>query len=296
MPLPLRLPTQLLDGRGEQLPDVVVSDHELFRALAGERNSFLPLLMVNYYYATDDNWSPTAEDGVRVLATLRNGAPLVVERPFGKGHVVVHLTKLSPTQTALGSWSNWSVNPVFPVLANELASYLSARDESEWLLDVGDALTVTVDELDTSLGPLSEKWRFVIPDRALGRKELPIEASRLEHTLAASIDNASTSGVYEVRIPTLQGEEQTSRYAVNVDAAEGDLALLPRDEIERRLEGARIQFHYADQLGVGEQRIAGFRMGGPLLGLILALLVGEQLLAYTANYHAQKPLGKGGRG
>ena len=50
-PVPLKLPTQLLDDHGDGAPDVSVADHRLFRALAGERNSFLPLVMINYYYA-----------------------------------------------------------------------------------------------------------------------------------------------------------------------------------------------------------------------------------------------------
>lgn len=302
-PLPLKLPTQLLDSRGEQVPDVAVGDSELFRALAGERNSFLPLLMVDYYYATPlasplpkgegTGGGPPAPDDVRVLATLRNGAPLVVERAVGKGRVVAHLTKLSPTETALGPWSNWSVNPVFPVLANELCSYLSMRAESTWLRAVGEELAVTVDENDAASGQLSPQWRFVIPDRTLGRNELPIEASQLDGTLSATLSELTTSGVYELRIPTAGGDELSRLYAVNVDAAEGDLAIASREEIERLLEGARFEFHYADQLDAGEQRIAGFRMSGPLLALIVGLLLVEQLLGCAASYHAPVVKGRG---
>ena len=61
-----------------------------------------------------------------MIARLRNNEPLVVEKQFGKGRVVAQLTKLSSGDTPLGRWTNWSLNPAFPVLANELVSYLAA--------------------------------------------------------------------------------------------------------------------------------------------------------------------------
>ena len=60
-PVPLRLPTQLLDRSGESAPDVEVTDDPLFRVLSGRRNSLLPLVMVDYYYAVPDDWSPPAD-------------------------------------------------------------------------------------------------------------------------------------------------------------------------------------------------------------------------------------------
>ena len=57
-PTPLTLPTQLLDRRREETPDVVVGDHSLFRAFAGRRNGFLPLVAVDYYYAVPNDWTP----------------------------------------------------------------------------------------------------------------------------------------------------------------------------------------------------------------------------------------------
>ena len=42
LPVPLTMPTQLLDSRHESTPDVDVSDHALFRALAGRRGRLRP--------------------------------------------------------------------------------------------------------------------------------------------------------------------------------------------------------------------------------------------------------------
>ena len=107
-------------------PDVRSREHPLFQVLAGRRNGFLPLLMVDYYYALADDWPPPNDGTTNVIARLRNNAPLVIEKKFGKGRVVAQLTKLSSGDTPLGRWTNWSLNPAFPVLANELVGYLSA--------------------------------------------------------------------------------------------------------------------------------------------------------------------------
>ena len=84
-PAPLKLPTQLLDRAGEATPDVEVTQHPLFQVLAGRRNGFLPLLMVDYFYALEDDWQPPADGSAQVIARLRNNAPLVIEKKFGKG-------------------------------------------------------------------------------------------------------------------------------------------------------------------------------------------------------------------
>ena len=77
------------------------------------------------------DWTPPTDGSVNVLARLRNDAPLVVEKQFGNGRVVAQLTKLSTGDTPLGRWTNWSLNPVFPVLANELVAYLSAGQKND---------------------------------------------------------------------------------------------------------------------------------------------------------------------
>ena len=74
MPVPIKRPTQLLDDLQEAAPDVEVTDHPLFRVLAGRRNGFLPLLLVDYYYAIEDGWTPPEDGSTQVIASLRNRA------------------------------------------------------------------------------------------------------------------------------------------------------------------------------------------------------------------------------
>jgi hypothetical protein len=280
-PVPLKLPTQLLDESDSGVPDLAVSDHPLFRVLAGRRNGFLPLVMVDYYYAVEDDWDPTAQPTTHIIARLRNSEPLVVEKRFGDGRVVAQLTKLSSGDTPLGRWTNWSLNPVFPVLANELVNYLSAGRQEDALYHVGDDLFVAVDERK-----YEPSVRFRLPASGTARTEVPVDATSSSGQLSATLEDVATSGVYEAQLQPRDAAPESQRFAVNVSTGEGDLAIVPREELARQLAGVDYVLHDAADMTLDSQQLAGFKMGDALLGAIIVMLLGEQLLAYLASFHA----------
>jgi hypothetical protein len=289
-PAPLKLPTQLMDQPGEATPDLEVTQHPLFQVLAGRRNDFLPLVMVDYYYAVAEDWAPTDNDAVRVLARLRNSAPLVIEKTFGKGRVVAQLTKLSSGDTTLGRWSNWSVNPAFPVLANELVSYLAATRQIDPLNKVGDDLVVSAEE-----GKYEPTFRFALPSQGSSpRAEVPVDATPSQGRLTAKLPDVAVSGIYQVRLQPLEGDVENRDFAVNVAPNEGDLAVESPAELTRQLAGVEFTLHDAADMALGSQQLAGFRMGDALLGLLVIALVAEQLFAYMASFHVT-PLRGGSR-
>ena len=108
-----------------------VTQHPLFQVLAGTTQRFSAardgrlLLRAAKTIGAADRWHRA-----RSSPGCATTQPLVVEKKFGKGRVVAQLTKLSSGDTPLGRWSNWSLNPAFPVLANELVSYLARRTRS----------------------------------------------------------------------------------------------------------------------------------------------------------------------
>jgi hypothetical protein len=285
-PVPLKLPTQLVDRSGTTEPDLEVTTHPLFQVLAGRRNSFLPLVLVDYYYAIDKDWTPT--DGVNVIARLRNGEPLVVEKKFGKGRVIAQLTKLSSADTKLGRWSNWSVNRAFPVLANELISYLASSRQIDRLHRIGDDLVVTAPE-----GTYEPLMQFVVPGDGSSRGEVSVNATIVDGRLTAKLDDVMTSGIYEVLLQPAQGEAETRAYAVNVPPSEGDLGLVERSGLAQQLAGVDFQFHDAADMALDSQQLAGFHMSDALLAALVAMLLAEQFLAYRASYHATPLQGAG---
>ena len=281
-PLPLALPTQLLDSRHDTGPDVSVTDHPLFAALAGRRNGFLPLVMVDYYYAVAADWTLPADGSTDVLATLRNDAPLVVERRFGRGRVVAQLTKLSTGDTPLGRWTNWSLNPIFPVLANELAGYLSANRRQDAVYRVGDDLVVSVPEAD-----YQPEMRFLLPADGNVRAEVPVDATVERGQLTARLEGVATSGIYEVELQRLDGERERRAFAFNVPVGEGDLQLVSREELSRQLAGVEFELHDAAHMTVDQQQLAGLQLGDALLVTLVVTLLVEQMLAYVASFHVR---------
>jgi hypothetical protein len=280
-PAALKLPTQLLDRHDEELPDLEVTDHPLFRVLARRRNGFMPLVLVDYYYAVEDEWQPPENAATHVIARLRNNSPLVVEKRFGTGRVVAHLTKLSSGDTPLGRWTNWSLNPVFPVLVNELVSYLAAGRQSDPLHEVGDDLVVSLDQekYETTI-------RFRLPAQGTARAEVPVDAIPSNGQLSAKLEDVAASGVYEAQVQPRDGNLQSRQLAVNVPVGEGDLALAPRHALTRQLAGVNYVFHDAADMTLDSKQLAGFQMGDALLVGIIVMLLAEQVLAYLASFHA----------
>jgi hypothetical protein len=277
LPLPIDVPTQLLSDGDETTADVSVVDHPVFRVFAGQRNSFLSVAQVNFYFGTQ----PTSEEpnpDVRMLAKLHNDAPFVVEKKFGEGTVVVQMAKLSPANTSLGVWSNWSLNPVFPVVANELAGYLTANQRKSDLEEVGNELRFDLAEEDYDpevlvRSPNTTGEITVTPQLEAG--EYKVDGGR-----------GNVSGIWQFELKPREQAASNRFLAVNVAPGEGDLHHLDRGDVANELEGIDYRYSLASQITAPNDQLAGFRLGDTALLLLVAALMFEQWLAYKASYHA----------
>jgi hypothetical protein len=209
-----------------------------------------------------------------VIARLRNGAPLVVERSFGKGRVAAFLTTAAPT------WNNWARNPSFVVAMQDLLAYLTNRPAAAGARLVGGPL-----EVPFPAAQYQRQVRFATPmDDATPTVDA---AATPDGQWLATFPRTDRAGVYEARLTNkITGKTESRRWAVNVDAAEGDLRALFGPELAARLQPeVRYQFAPAEtyEAAVGEQ--AGYNLGQALLYLLVALLLAEQILARSASYH-----------
>ena len=286
LPVPLDVPTQLISDSLQAEPDVVVSEHPIFRVFGGRRNSFLPLVGVDFYYAVDPAWKAPARGDVRVLARLRNDAPYVVEKKMGEGRVVVQLSKLSPKSTELGRWSNWSLNPVFPVYANELIGYLSANRRQFSQRQVGDDVAFSLEEL------LYEPEVRVRAPRASADAVETVYPSTDDGNYLVDMGNSEASGVWQFDLQPRDGNPQRRLLAVNVVPGEGDLRYLDRDQLSKQLEGIDYEYSLASQMSGSDEQLAGFRLSDTLLYVLAAVLIFEQWLAYRASYHQHSAKGQ----
>jgi hypothetical protein len=160
-------------------------------------------------------------------------------------------------------------------------NYLATGASSDQLRLVGDDLVVSVPENE-----YEPSVRIVMPGEGAARNEWTSDASLVDNKLVAKLPDIGTSGVYQVELTRREGgvERRVSAFNV-VTRGEGDLHLVSSDEIKRRLADVPVELHDADDLVVDEEHLAGFQLGNTLLGTMIALLLAEQWLAYSASYH-----------
>lgn len=283
MPGPIDRPTQLLADRESQTSELRVTEHPLFRMFAGQRNGFLELVRINFYFGMEPGWQPAVESNTKILATLHNDAPFVIEKQLGEGRIVAQLCKLSPRETQLGVWSNWGVNPMFPIYANELAGYLTAVRRQFQLATSGERLTVSVDEADY------QTQAQLFPPSATG-ESISLIGEADERQLNFTAPEPATSGVWRFELAKTDVKnnaavDTTQVIAVNVPTGEGDLQTLDRSQLAEILKGIDYEFLMAARAAQGEEGLAGYPLSEALFWSLLVVLLLEQLMAVAASYH-----------
>jgi len=275
-PVPLAGPVDLLPNAAAgaaAAPDVVVEEHPVVAVLSGQRNPLLDAVRVERSMAVERGFEPSATSGLRRLLSLRTGGPLVVERPYGDGMVVAVLSTAAPT------WNNWARgNPSWVVVMLELESHLARSRRRAESLEVGDPVTVrldsAVDEIEVDIA--------VPPDGTLVHQTAVASVGGLEATLAET----SVAGGYTARWRRLDGTERERLFAVNVAADEGQLERIGRERLDRVLAGVAFKYDRAESLQPDTTTLAGVPLVKPLLHLLAAVLIIEQLVAFSASYHA----------
>jgi hypothetical protein len=258
---------------GERVADIVVEDHPAVAVLSGRRNPLVDAVRIDRSMAVDRTFEPEEGSGLRRLLSLRNGAPLLVEQPFGDGLVAVALTTAAPT------WNNWARgNPSWVVVMLELESHLARGRRTAQSATVGDAITITLqDGLD------EPEVDFVVPP---DDSVVHVEADRTaEGSLSATLDDTGAAGLYTARWRQEDGVEQTRLTAVNVDPAEGELATVTREQLDRLLVGVPYSMERAESMQEDRESLAGSSLTTPLLYLLVVLLLLEQVVSYSASYH-----------
>jgi hypothetical protein len=273
-PVPLAGAVELLPPPGSgRVPDLVAEPHPVVAVLSGTRNPLLDAVRVERVMAVERGFDDSASPGLRRLLSLRDGRPLVIEKPFGRGLVAAVLTTAAP------SWNNWARgNPSWVVVMLELQSQLARQRRRAESLTVGNELRVGLtagsDEMDVDF--------LVPPDGTLVRQAAtPNADGGFEARLEARVP-----GAYAARWRRVDGTERERVVAAHVDAGEGRLERAGRDRLARQLAGVPFRYDAADDLDPTAGDVAGVPLARPLLIGLLVVLVLEQLTAFAASYHA----------
>jgi hypothetical protein len=200
--------------------------------------------------------------GTTVLSLAGTAAPLLLEHSLGRGQVFMFTT------SADGAWNNMAVTPVFPMVLQQMVTYLTAREFEKPRL-VGDSLSLSyADQPDAS------EAVFDTPDGEI----ITVPVRQLRNEYVALIDHARKDGFYLARV-SLQAPGLP--IAVNVDTAESDIASLSPAETASAFADSGITVAQTDDdllAAVGQAR-AGLSFWMLFLFAGLGVLVIESLLA-----------------
>lgn len=296
-PIPVRGPRDHLRA-DSNVPDLQASDHPIFRVLVDEGGENRPLakrIRIRRYLGMDPETSWDDLPQARPLASLPSGDPVVVSRSFGDGEVIAFLTTASPT------WNNWAMGPTYPVVILQLQGYLAANRQTYQAATVGEVLRFQLEntEYQPEIELVLPATNGEVTSRPSNLKKTadtaPGDSQLLTFTIGGSDAqrNGETdrSGVYLAKLQTLDGQSKQRRFVANPPTSESDLATVPIRELVTAFDDLGIEVHEVDELKYEGAYDEGFSWSNLLAGLLVVLLLGEQLFAYSASYH---PRGGGG--
>jgi hypothetical protein len=164
----------------------------------------------------------TMSSSFAVLRLAGSGAPVLLEKALGRGQVFQFTT------TAETAWNNMALTPVFPLVMQQIVTYLSGR-EFESARSVGDSLTLTyVDQPDATDAV------FETPSG----ENITVPVRGIDGQFVALLENAHEAGYYTARVSV---QAAGLPIAVNVDPRESQIACLEESELRTNLEGLGLQ-------------------------------------------------------
>jgi hypothetical protein len=267
LPAMIRSKVETSDSLGAGKPlDSEISDHpvclpllSLPQDLLGETR-FLRLLEVE-----------PLPNSVPVLQLAGGRKPVLLEHALGRGQVFMFTT------TAETTWNNMALTPVFPMVMQQIVTYLSGR-EFERPRTVGDSLALTyVDQPDASdaVFETPSEESITVPVRETGRQ------------FVALLESAPEAGYYTARVSV---QAPGLPIAVNVDSTESDVTCLPEPELRNNLTGLGLG------VAVGDVELAAaiesartgssswrFFMMAALVFLLLESLLADRMMARSQS-------------
>lgn len=281
------LPARLLEIRGDVdlkadtgfQPIADDFDHPILKLfdLPGLREELTTTQRIRRFFRSDVTPKDVATSVLlRVMDDPRDPSPLVLEKPAGRGRVILWTT------TADDAWSSLPRNVfAFLPLIQETAAYLTLSDLSSFNLGVRERIRRKVRTIPSEVvvvTPRGERRPIddVSTEREYGEYVLP------------PFDGTREPGIYDLEMsyPLAgagrdAGRRVVEHYAVNVDVREGNLARVEEAAFATLYPGVPIRFDR--EIDTSSARVADRREGElwrALLWTLVVLLAAEMTMAW----------------
>jgi len=333
-PVPLGdAPRELLrDNVAAPGPDLELTDHPMLAGLQGQENPEIEATRIFRFFPVTDEWQKDdrrREDSVTTIARLRTRDPLLLEHRFGRGRVITCLTSCGPSWTNFPQYRSFvpfhfelqkyisRSDRVLPQLESGAPIHLeldpsrfgpSVRIEPprnsgqvtvEMQVQAGSVQTAPAGSGSggSQEGGAGTKAGDKTGDKT-GTGAAGVTQSDATPTLRRVVDYDRTDypGVYRVRL--VADEVNVERwFAYNTGRDEGRLALVETSAIRKSLgpglaDGVRIQEAGSTEWLSGEESDRDVREW--ILGLLILLLLAEQVMAYRLSFHPSRAMASGG--
>jgi hypothetical protein len=156
-----------------------------------------------------------------ILNLAGSGAPILLEHSLGRGHVFMFTT------SAGTSWNNMAQTPVFPMLMQQIVTYLAGR-EFEQPRVVGDSISLSYVEQPDATDAV-----FDTPSA----ESITVPVREHRNQFVAMLENSREAGFYEARVSV---QAPGMPVAVNVDPSESDVGSLTAAELNTNLGGTGV--------------------------------------------------------
>jgi hypothetical protein len=153
--------------------------------------------------------------------------PILLERAAGRGQVFMFTTSAETT------WNNMARTPVFPMLMQQIVTYLAGREYEQPRI-VGDSLS-----LSYAAQPDASNAMFETPSGQTMAE--PVRVFRDQ--FMAMLDRADEAGFYTARVSV---QAPGMPIAVNVDTRESDVACLTPAQLRAALDDSGIEVAGSD--------------------------------------------------
>jgi len=196
-------------------------------------------------------------------------SPALVERPYGRGHVLLVTTSVDQ------EWNDWASSFSFVPMMLEMVQHLARQSDDPGQVVVGTPLEFFVEE-----GKFGRIARLRTPDYP-NDPEITLEpVAKPDGRKAYFYDATDRAGIYRMELTNLAGDPVVQYVAVNLDAGESNLARASRADLDAAL--TEMKFDYLRDLSVLSGETAGARreLWWPLLLAAAMVLMAEHGLAW----------------
>jgi hypothetical protein len=163
-----------------------------------------------------------------ILTIAGSGSPLLLEHSLGRGQVFMFTSSAEPL------WTTMAITPIFPMLMQQMVTYLTAR-EFEKPRTVGSSLSLSyVSKPDAS------EAVFKTPSG----ESVTVPVQQFRNQYRAILGHAKEVGYYEARGSL---SSPVTPIAVNVDTSESNVSCIPKPNQQQVFKNTGMQIIQSDE-------------------------------------------------